>query len=323
MRDQAKKGGIARHWPALLLGTVVVLILVVTIFTYQVNETEVAVVTTFGRVNPAPEAAGLHFRWPYPVEKVFKLDTRSRVFSGTAAGAAEELLTRDAQNIVVSVFIVYRIEDPIVFFERVVDIATAEQRLNDWMRSAKVLTFGKFRFDELINPDPEKMRLDEINREIAAAVAAQAQNIGIKIESAGINALNVPRSITTKIFERMIEERQVKAQGYRSLGIRRAAEIRSEAEQERVRIINAARNEALKIYAEGDAEAAKYYAEFRTNPELAEFLRKMDALRMILPTRTTLVLDTNTPPFDLLRPNALERIGISAEGDDNGAAATE
>ena len=61
---------------------------------------------------------------------------------------------------------------------------------------------------------------------------------------------------------------------------------------------------AKSIRAEGDAEAAKYYEVFKENPELAVFLRKLDSLRRIMKGRTTLVLDTNAAPFDLLKPGA-------------------
>ena len=43
---------------------------------------------------------------------------------------------------------------------------------------------------------------------------------------------------------------------------------------------------------------------FKENPELAEFLRKLDSLRLIMKGRTTLVLDTNVAPFDLLKPGS-------------------
>ena len=43
------------------------------------------------------------------------------------------------------------------------------------------------------------------------------------------------------------------------------------------------------------------------DPELAEFLRKLDALRVILQGRTTVVFDTNVPPFDLLKPQPITK----------------
>ena len=69
-------------------------------------------------------------------------------------------------------------------------------------------------------------------------------------------------------------------------------------------IVAEAEAKAREIRAEGDAEAAKYYEVFSKNPELAIFLRKLDALSQIMKTRTTLVVDTNTAPFDLLQKNA-------------------
>ena len=51
-------------------------------------------------------------------------------------------------------------------------------------------------------------------------------------------------------------------------------------------------------------EAAKYLRVFDKNPELAAFLRKLDSLRTIMKSKTTLVLDTNTDPFTLLKSNA-------------------
>ena len=41
---------------------------------------------------------------------------------------------------------------------------------------------------------------------------------------------------------------------------------------------------------------------------LLAFLRKLDSLREIMRGRTTIVVDTNTVPFDLLKPGA-ENLG--------------
>ena len=318
MVNQEKHGGFFRHWPAILLGAVVSLILIFAIFTFQVNENTAAVVTTFGRVSTEAPQPGLHFRWPFPVEKIYKFDKRSRAFTGTAAGAAEEILTSDGNNIVVSIFVVYHIADPVLFFETVSNMSSAEQRLNDMMRSAKSSTFGRFPFSALINPDPAKMRLNEISEQMRAEIALQAEKIGLAIERVGINSLNVPGKITEKIFERMRKEREVKVQEFRSQGEKQARNIRTEAQKKSSQIVSDAEAQAREIRAEGDAEAAQYYREFSKNPELAEFLRSLESMRQILRTRTTLVLDTATPPFDLLNGNALGRLS----GDGNAPVKT-
>lgn len=50
-------------------------------------------------------------------------------------------------------------------------------------------------------------------------------------------------------------------------------------------------------------------AVFAENPELAVFLRKLDSMKRLMGSRTTLVLDTNSAPFDILKfgGSALEK----------------
>ena len=159
------------------------------------------------------------------------------------------------------------------------------------------------------------MKLDEVSEEILKEIAPQAEKFGIRVSHVGINSLNVPGKITEKIFERMIKEREVKAQVFRSQGEKAARDIRTDAQKKSVQIVAEAEAKAREIRAEGDAEAAKYYAEFKKNPELAEFLRSLEALRQILRTRTTLVLDTDTPPFNLLKADAMSKIGVSSAAE--------
>jgi len=310
MSKTEKKGGLFKHWPALLLGLVVTLILIFTIFTYQVNENDLVIVTTFGRVQPESPQPGLHFCWPYPAEKVYKFDKRARAFAGTTAGAAEEILTKDGKNIVVSIFIVYRISDGVRFFETVSNLSTAEQRLNDFMRSAKSAVFGRYNFDQLVNTDPKVMKLNEVSGQIIGDIQPQAERLGITVERVGINALNVPEKISKNIFERTKKARDVKVQELLSGGQREASRIITDARKQSSMIRSEADAQALRIRAEGDAEAAKYYSEFSKSPELAAFLRSLDALGQILRTRTTLVLDTGAPPFNLLNADALKTLTI-------------
>ena len=84
-----------------------------------------------------------------------------------------------------------------------------------------------------------------------------------------------------------------------------AQRIRSEADRKAAETISQAEAEAKKIRGEGDELAAKNYAVFRKNPELALFLRNLEALKISLTDKDTLILDTDTPPFTLLKPGAI------------------
>ena len=295
-------GNFFKHWPTMLLGVVVAVILLIAVFSYQLNQTESAVVTTFG--SPAAVTdPGLHFRWPFPFQKIYKFDHRIRCFEG-GSGKIEETMTADGQNILVGIFINYRISAVEKFFRTLEDMTKAEERLNSLMRSAKNATFGQYKFSQVINTKPELMKLNEIQDRIKAALEKDTAEYGIEIVSVGINTINVPERITDKVFDRMIEDRKLVADRYLAEGTVRASEIRNDADQKKAVMLAKAEAEAREIRAQGDAEAATFYAVFREKPELAEFLRKLDSLRLIMRNQTTLVLDTNVAPFDLLKPGS-------------------
>jgi membrane protease subunit HflC len=303
MTAEANNPKITRHWPTMLLGLIVGAIFMIAVFSFKVNSTETAVVTTFGKIEALPAGPGLHFRWPYPVQEIFKFDNRYCCFNGNV-GKLEETMTKDGQNIIAGIYIIYRIEDAKEFFRSMVTMSNAEDQLNNWMRSIKDETFGKYEFHQLINTNPEKMRLVQIENEICDKLNAKAKPFGISIKSAGIKTINVPKSVSEKVFDRMIEERKVVAAGFRAAGEKEANAIKINADFERQSILTDAEAAAKEIRAQGDADAAKYYAVFKKNPELATFLRKLDSLRKIMKSRTTLVLDTDSAPFDLMKMNA-------------------
>ena len=280
-------GNFFKHWPTMLLGLIVAVVLLTAVFSFQLNQTEVAVVTTFGRPTVV-EAPGLHFRWPFPFQKVYRFDKRIRCFEGSS-GKLEETATRDGHNILAGIYVDYRIGNPEVFFKQLKDIPNAEEVLNNLMRSEKNSAFGLYNFNQIVNTDPAKLKLNEIQNQIKSSLIAQTGKFGIDIVGVGINSLGVPKTITEKVFDRMVAERKQFADKSIAEGKSKAREIRIQADRDRTIAIAEAEAAAQRIRAEGDAKAAESYKTFSEDPELAEFLRKLDALRVILQGRTTVV----------------------------------
>ena len=295
-------GKFFKHWPTILLGVIVAAILLVAVFSFQLNQTESAVVTTFGRPTQVTEP-GLHFRWPFPFQRIYRFDHRIRCFEG-GSGKLEETMTADGQNILVGIYVNYKISDAKQFFVTMENLTKAEADLNSWMRGFKNAAFGQYRFNQVINVDPKQMKLNEIQEKIRTDLAKRASEFGMEVVSVGINTINVPKSISEKVFERMIQERQRAAAERLAEGEREAKNIRIKADSRKAILLADAEAAAKEIRAKGDAEAAQYYAVFKQNPELAEFLRKLDSLRSVMKNRTTLVLDTDVAPFNLFKPGA-------------------
>ena len=291
-----------KHWPTWVLGLLVAVILLFAVFSFQLNQTEVAVVTTFGRPAQITEP-GLHFRWPYPFQRIYRFDKRIRCFAG-GAGKLEETTTSDGHNLLVGIYVNFRIADAGKFFKTLENITQGEEKLNSLMRGYKNAAIGEYRFNQIINTDPKEMKLIQIQKKIQANLAGETKDYGLEIIDVGISTINVPKSISEKVADRMIAERKVQSDAYISEGNARAKQIRTEADTSKTIQLADAEAKARTIRAAGDAEAAKYYATFTKNPELAEFLLKLDSLRKIMKGRTTLVTDYRTAPFDILQQGA-------------------
>ena len=62
------------------IGAVLMIIFVLLTFVFQVRKSEVAVVTTFGKVTDKKTEPGPYLKWPWPIQKVHKLDQRIQNF---------------------------------------------------------------------------------------------------------------------------------------------------------------------------------------------------------------------------------------------------
>lgn len=303
MSTEAELAKSKKPWATIILGLIVAAIFLTVIFSYQVEDRETALVVTTSKVSDTPVGPGWHFRWPYPIQKIVKFDNRYRIFDGNV-GKLEETLTKDSHNVIVGIFTIYSIKDPVTFYRKLVDITNAEENLNTWMRSVKTETFGRYDFNQLVNVDPAKMKLSLMEKEMTEHLGQITTPYGIEIKMVGIKAINIPESVTSKVFDRMKSERQAEAEIYRSQGAAEAKIIRNNADTDASNVLAEAEAEAQKIRAKGDAEAAQFYAAFKQDPKLASFLRKLEALKKVMRDKTTLIIDTNTAPFDVLKVNS-------------------
>jgi modulator of FtsH protease HflC len=97
----------------------------------------------------------------------------------------------------------------------------------------------------------------------------------------------------------MTSDRQILINQYTYEGEAEAQKIKSAADRQASETVNNAVAAATRIRGEGEAEAAKVLPVFQQNPELANFLLRIDALQQSLNQRSTLIFDERTPPFDL------------------------
>jgi len=290
-----------RNLLTLIVGALLILIFALLLFTFQVRTSEVAVVTTFGQTTSeiSEPRAFPFFKWPWPVQKVYKLDKRIQNFEDKFT----ETLTADNNNLLTTVYVGWRITDAKTFFPKFAggSVAAAERMLEGIVSQAKTAIIGKHPLSDFVNAQEKELKFDAIESEIKAIAQAQllVNNCGIQIEFLGIKKLGLPESVTQNVFDRMSAERKRLADDLQSQGEAEAQKIRSAADRKAAEMISSADGEARQIRGRGEAVAAEVLPVFQQNPELANFLLRREALEESLKERTTLIFDTRTPPFDL------------------------
>ena len=265
---------------------------------FQVRETEFALVTTFGKPTRQITEPGWRFKWPMPIEQVQKFDSRMRVLEAELG----ETTTKGAVPIIVNTFIVWKIAEPLEFFNAVGTIKEAENKLRSQISDTQNKVIGRHPFGEFVNNDPDKIKFGQIEDEMLADLKQTVRtNYGIEIMTLGIKQLKVSEDVSKDVFERMRAERNRKTEAIIAEGNAEAVKIKTDADSKKIELLAAAEARAKAIRGEGDAEAAKYYKMLEEDTELAMFLRDIEALKKTLRERSTIVISADTEPFKLLK----------------------
>ena len=276
----------------------VVIVLGLYFVSFQVRETECALVTTFGKPSSVIKEPGWYFKWPDPIQRRIKFDSRMRVLEA----AIGETTTKGAIPIIVNTYVVWEIAEPLKFFNAVGTVKEAENKLLSQINSTQNNVIGKHKFSEFVNSDQTKIKFEEIQNEMLNDLRqAVKDDYGIEIKTLGIKQLKVSEDVSKDVFARMRAERNRRTDATIAEGNAQATKIRTDADSKKTELLAAAEARAKAIRGQGDAEAAKYYKMLEEDPKLAMFLRDVEALKKILEKRSTIVLSADTEPFKLLK----------------------
>lgn len=289
------------------------------ISTFTVDATEYVHLTQFGRSiamydGGSDADAGLHFKLPWPIQSVRRLDRRLQVFDLPGA----ELLTRDPRGntidktLTIDAYVLWRIDGTIgaeKFITTVGSLQQAQLILGQRVSSELGAAIARMELDDLISVDPGKVDrqrdllrerlLDEGNPSLRQSAL---KSYGIEVVDIRLRRSNHPAAVRDAIFDRIRSERAKKVADYQSEGERIASEIRSRTEREVAELKAKAEAEAIELRGEADASADRIRNEAqRLDPKFYSFLRKLEDYQRIMGDgKTTLLLSTHRELFDLL-----------------------
>ncbi len=281
-----------------ILIAIIFLILVIYLVAFQVRESELAFVMRFGNPVRSITTPGLKLKWPTPIERVHKFDSRLRLYEAEIG----QTTTKGRVPIIVNTYIVWRVADPLQFFNSVRTIEEAESKLRSQINDTQNRVIGQYTFAEFVNSDPNRIKFDEIQTKMLSDLGPRvARDYGVEVKTLGIKQLKISQDNTKPVFARMQAERRRRTEATIAMGTAEATTIRTEADTIRMGLLAAAEARAKAIRGQGDAETAKYLEKMEQDPELAMFLMSLDVLRTTCGEQTTLVIPTDCEPFRLLK----------------------
>lgn len=275
-----------------VIGLLVILMLYLCFFTVQ--QYERAVLLRFGAVRVADVQPGLHFKLPIADEV---RTTEARVL--TVDSEPERYFTLEKKPLIVDSFVKWRVEDVSTYYtatgfdDNAAKLRIAE-RVNEGLRNQ----ISRRDMHEVISGERDQL-MSELTADLDGAMRRE---FGIRVLDVRVKKIDLPPEVSVAVYDRMNSEREIEAQQHRAAGRELALGITADADRQVVVIGAEAYREAEEIRGDGDAESARIYAEaFNQDPEFYEFYRSINAYANVFADKgDVLVLDPNNDFFKYL-----------------------
>ncbi len=260
-------------------------------FLFTVDETQMAIVTRFGNPQNSITKPGLYTKTPF-VDKVTYFDKRRRLIDEPS----DSFLTADKKRLVIDIYAIGLISNPLVFFQKV--------KTNEGAVTASVpIISSQVRAEIAGNLQVQIIQTsrEQIMNSVTEAGKKRLAEFGIDLVDVRVGAIDFPPEIAPNIYERMRAERKRRADGERATGAQKDLNVRADVDRQATIIRAEAERDANIIRGEGEARAVKIFADaLNQGPEFFAFQRSLDAYRKFLKDNTTAYFTSDSDLFKFL-----------------------
>jgi membrane protease subunit HflK len=288
-----------------------VIILALTAFTswYTVDESEQAVILTFGNAQEGTSEPGLHFKMPWPIQKVEKLskETYSLTFGYNQDGQNIEeipeetkMITGDENIVLADLVVQWKITEPTKFLFNSED---PEELLLDATSASLRSIIGSSKIDDALTSG--KAEIEAEVRDLLSNLIKK-YDIGISVMAVKLQDVELPNDEVRKAFTNVTDARETmntkinEARKYENKRLNEA-----EGEKEAI-IFNAQGDKASRVeQARGDvAVFDKLYEGYQTNPNITRERLIIETIEQVLPKAEVYIMhdDGNTMKYFPIRP---------------------
>ena len=274
-----------------LTAVAIVVLLAVLVFTsyYTVDDKQQAVVTTFGKVTDITDP-GLHFKIPFGVQQVHKVDVNvyqkielgyvTNENGGTSVKTNESTMITGDYNIVnVDFFVEYKISDPVAYLFSSTD---PEMILRNLIQSQVRNVVGSAAVDSVLTDGKEGIQSQV--KELVSQILAE-YDIGLTLVDVRIQDAEPPTNEVIEAFKAVETAKQQaeavvnEAKAYQNAQIPNA-EAQADKLLQNAQFLKQKRiNEAVEAVAMFEA----MYAEYIQNPDITKARMYYEAISQILP----------------------------------------
>jgi membrane protease subunit HflC len=268
------------------------------------------IITQFGEPVRGPiTTPGLYFDLPL-VQTENTFDKRFLEYQSQPT----QVPTKDKRYINVTAFALWRIADPLKFFQRVQDQNNGQARLADMLDGEIRTAVARYNLIELVrsttrNAQDVSLQTEgeavilqalekgrrSLEREVLDHASARAADLGIVVIDVRFKRISYVDEVQKAVFARMIAERQQIAQQFLSEGQGEAARISGERERDLAMIQSEAYRTAEQTRGKADATATKIYGDANgRDPDFYTFVKSLDTYERSLDSNTIMILDSGS-----------------------------
>jgi modulator of FtsH protease HflK len=300
-------------------------ILVIVGFTtwYTVDESEQAVIITFGKVEEGVTEPGLHFKMPWPIQSVETLskETFSLQFGyeekdGKVKEFPEEtkMITGDENIVLADLVVQWKITDPAKYL---FNAANPEEILYNSTSASLRSIIGSSKIDDALTSG--KAEIEAEVRDLLSTLV-EKYDIGISILAVKLQDVELPNDEVRKAFTNVTDARETmntkinEAGKYRNKRTNEAkgevAAIKSKAQGDQAARIETARGDVSVFN--------KLYDEYRTNPDITRQRLMLETLEQVLPNAEIYIMKDNgdTLKYFPIRPLENQQPKTNEEGSE-------
>ena len=302
-----------------IFGVLLVIIILVVISTsfFTVDQTEYAVLTTFGRPTENIVESGLKFKLPYPIQRVHILskETFSLTIGYEEQGQGLEIqeseskmITGDENIILADLEVQWKIVDPISYLYRTND---PEQILYNATSSSLRNVIGSSTVDDALT-DGRAAIINDIRDNLVKLV--DLYDLGISIINVNLQDVDLPTTEVDAAFKAVTDAREERITKINEANKYRNEKI-NQVEGEKAAILSRAEGEKITLTEKAIGDVARFnaiYSEYQVNEQVTRDRLNIEAIQSAFKEAKIMIVDDNGNtvkylPIDTLRNNASEK----------------